>query len=98
MPRFVKMAERYPYMTVYSPPSAERTEVTAETLRKRRWRRRPRNPLVVQVWRGANGERGRPRNLPSAQAMSKGKRLQKIEKAAAERVAGSRRASSTENP
>jgi transposase len=46
----VKLAERYPNMTVYSPPPPERTDVTAETLRKRRWRRR-REPPMVQAWR-----------------------------------------------
>jgi hypothetical protein len=46
----VKLAERYPDMTVYSPPPAERTDVTAETVRKRRWRRR-REPPAVQAWR-----------------------------------------------
>ena len=42
--------ERYPDMTVYSPPPPERADVTAETLRKRRWRRR-REPSAVQAWR-----------------------------------------------
>ena len=46
----VKLAARYPNMTVYSPPPPERTDVTAETLRKRRWRRR-REPPMVQAWR-----------------------------------------------
>ena len=46
----VKLAERYPNMTVYSPPPPERTDVTAETLRKRRWRRRH-EPPAVQTWR-----------------------------------------------
>jgi transposase len=46
----VKLAERHPDMTVYSPPPPERTDVTAETLRKRRWRRR-REPPAVQAWR-----------------------------------------------
>ena len=46
----VKLAERYPDMTVYSPPSPERTEVTAETLRKRRWIRHH-EPPAVQAWR-----------------------------------------------
>src|SRR5437899_4109273 len=45
----IKLAERYPDMTVYSPPPPERTEVTAETLRKRRWRRR-REPSAVTAW------------------------------------------------
>ena len=46
----VKLAERYPGMTVYSPLSPARTEVTAETLRKRRWRHRH-EPSAVQAWR-----------------------------------------------
>ena len=46
----VELAERYPDMTVYSPPPPERTDVTAETLRKRRWRRR-REPSAVTAWR-----------------------------------------------
>ena len=46
----VKLAERHPDLTVYSPPPPERTEVTAETLRKRRWRRRH-EPSAVQAWR-----------------------------------------------
>jgi hypothetical protein len=46
----VKLAERYPGMTVYSPPAPERTDVSAGTLRKRRWKR-GREPSVVQAWR-----------------------------------------------
>jgi hypothetical protein len=46
----VKPTERYPGMTVYSPPPPERTDVTAETLRKRRWKRRH-EPPAVQAWR-----------------------------------------------
>jgi hypothetical protein len=46
----VELAERYPSMTVYSPPPPERTDVTAETLRKRRWKRRH-EPSAVQAWR-----------------------------------------------
>ena len=45
----VKLAEHYPSMTVYSPPP-ERTDVTAETLRKRRWKR-GHEPSAVQAWR-----------------------------------------------
>ena len=37
-------------MTVYSPPPPERTDVTAETLRKRRWKR-GHEPSAVQAWR-----------------------------------------------
>jgi hypothetical protein len=37
-------------MTVYSPPSPEHTDVTAETLRKRRWKRHH-EPSAVQAWR-----------------------------------------------
>jgi transposase len=46
----VKLGERYPSMTVYSPPAPERTDVKAETLRKRRWTRRH-EPPAVQAWR-----------------------------------------------
>ena len=46
----VKLDTHYPQMTVYSPPTPERTDVTAETLRKRRWRRR-REPDAVKAWR-----------------------------------------------
>jgi transposase len=46
----VKLAERYPGMTVYSPPPPERADVSAETLRKRHWKRR-REPAAVQAWR-----------------------------------------------
>ena len=46
----VKLAERHPDLTVYSPPPPERTEVTADTLRKRRWKRRH-EPPAVQAWR-----------------------------------------------
>ena len=46
----VKLTERYPGMTVYSPPPPERTDVTAETLRKRHWKRRH-EPSAVQAWR-----------------------------------------------
>jgi len=46
----VKLAERHPDLTVYSPPPPERTEVTVGTLRKRRWRRRH-EPSAVQAWR-----------------------------------------------
>jgi hypothetical protein len=42
----VKLAEGYPGMTVYSPPSPERTDVTAETLRKRRWKRCHEPPVI----------------------------------------------------
>jgi hypothetical protein len=46
----VTLDARYPDMKIYSPPPPERTEVTAETLRKRRWIRR-REPPAVQAWR-----------------------------------------------
>jgi transposase len=46
----VKLDTHYLQMTVYSPPPPERTDVTAETLRKRRWRRR-REPAAVRAWR-----------------------------------------------
>jgi len=46
----VKLGERYPGMTVYSPPAPERTDVSAETLRKRLWTRCREAP-AVQAWR-----------------------------------------------
>ena len=46
----VKLDAHYPKMAVYSPPPPERTDVTAETLRKRHWRRR-REPSAVTLWR-----------------------------------------------
>jgi hypothetical protein len=46
----VKLAERYPGMTIYSPPAPERTDVSAETLRKRQWKRCHEAP-AVQAWR-----------------------------------------------
>jgi hypothetical protein len=45
-----KLDERYPELTVYSPPPPERTDVTAETRRKRDWIRRH-EPPAVQAWR-----------------------------------------------
>jgi len=46
----VNLAERHPGMTVYSPPSPERADVSAETRRKRCWMRRREAP-AVQAWR-----------------------------------------------
>jgi hypothetical protein len=46
----VALAERHPEMTIYSPPPPERSDVTAETLRKRRWKRRH-EPPAVTAWR-----------------------------------------------
>jgi transposase len=46
----VTLAERYPGMAVYSPPAPERSDVAAETLRKRHWMRR-REPPAVKAWR-----------------------------------------------
>jgi len=46
----VKLDAHYPKMVVYSPPPPERTDATAETLRKRHWRRR-REPSAVKLWR-----------------------------------------------
>jgi transposase len=46
----VKLANRYPAMTVYSPPAPERAEITAGGLRKRLWKRRH-EPEPVQAWR-----------------------------------------------
>ncbi len=46
----VKLTERHPDLTVYSPPPAERPNVTAKTLCSRRWRRRH-EPPAVMAWR-----------------------------------------------
>jgi transposase len=46
----VALAERYPAMTVYSPPPPERANITAGALRKRRWKRRH-EPPAVTAWR-----------------------------------------------
>ena len=46
----VKLAKHHPDMTVYSPPPPERPNVTAKTLRTRRWRRRQEPPAVI-AWR-----------------------------------------------
>ena len=46
----VTLAEQHPDMTVYSPPPPERADVTAETLRQRRWKRRH-EPPVITAWR-----------------------------------------------
>jgi hypothetical protein len=46
----VKLAEQHPDLTVYSPPPSERPNVTAKTLRTRRWRRRH-EPPPVTAWR-----------------------------------------------
>jgi len=45
----VKLAEHHPDLTVYSPPPPERPNVTAKTLRTRRWRRRH-EPPAVMAW------------------------------------------------
>ena len=65
----VKLTELYPGMRVYSPPSPERTDVTAETLRKLET---PPRAIGGPGVAGANGERGRSTNLPTAQADRKG--------------------------
>jgi transposase len=44
------LAERYPDLTVFSPPPQERKDVKAETLRTRLWKRR-REPPALQAWR-----------------------------------------------
>jgi transposase len=46
----VKLAEQHPDLTVYSPPPAERSNVTAKSLRTRHWRRRH-EPPAVMTWR-----------------------------------------------
>jgi Transposase DDE domain len=54
----VVLAERYPDLAVYSPPPPQRLDVTAETLRHRRWKRRQ-EPAPVQAWRARMaGEEG----------------------------------------
>jgi len=45
-----KLAERYPDLTVYSPPPTERPDVKAETLRKRSWQR-DHEPPAIKAWR-----------------------------------------------
>jgi transposase len=46
----VALAERYPDLTVYSPPPPERRDVTAAWQRQRRWKRRH-EPPMLQAWR-----------------------------------------------
>lgn len=46
----VALAERYPGITIYSPPPPERANITAGALRKRRWKRRHEPPVIV-AWR-----------------------------------------------
>lgn len=46
----VALAQSHPEMTIYSPPPPERSDVIAETLRKRRWKRRH-EPPAVAAWR-----------------------------------------------
>lgn len=46
----VNFAEQAPGLTVYCPPPADREDVSAETLRKRRWKR-AREPEVLRKWR-----------------------------------------------
>ena len=45
----VKLTERYPGMTVYSPPPPERTDVTAETLREAQANPEKHRDLIVRV-------------------------------------------------
>jgi hypothetical protein len=53
----VVLAERYPDLTIYSPPPPQRLDVTAETLRHRHWKRHERPAL--QAWRARMvGEEG----------------------------------------
>ena len=58
----VKLTERYLGMTVYSPPPPERTDVTAETLRKRRWNAATSHP---RCRRGGREWRARTVNKPT---------------------------------
>jgi transposase len=44
------LADEHPTMVIYSPPPAERDDVTAETKRKRAWKRR-REAAAVRRWR-----------------------------------------------
>lgn len=53
----ITLAERYPDLTVYSPPAPERPDVTAETLRKRCWKRRH-EPPAVTAWRARMASEG----------------------------------------
>jgi transposase len=46
----VELAEQHPDLTVYSPPPPERPNVSAKTLRNRRWKRRH-EPPAVKAWR-----------------------------------------------
>jgi transposase len=46
----VDFAQRWPDLTVYCPPPPDRADVSAETLRKRRWKR-AREPEVLRQWR-----------------------------------------------
>ena len=46
----VVLAERYPEMTVYSPPPPDRPNVKIASLRTRRWKRRH-EPPAVMAWR-----------------------------------------------
>lgn len=45
-----QLSQRSPELLVYSPPPKERETVTAETLRKRRWKHQ-REPNAVKQWR-----------------------------------------------
>jgi transposase len=46
----VDFAEHRPGLTVYSPPAKDHADVSAESIRKRRWRRE-REPDVLRQWR-----------------------------------------------
>jgi hypothetical protein len=46
----VAFAEHRPGLTVYSPPAKDHTDVSADSIRKRRWRRE-REPEVLRQWR-----------------------------------------------
>ncbi len=46
----VGLSQSNPELAVYSPPPTERQDVTAETLRKRVWKRQN-EPAPVQDWR-----------------------------------------------
>jgi hypothetical protein len=55
----ITLAERYPNLTVYSPPAAERPDVTAEMLRKQRWKHRHEPPAVTAWGERMASEEGR---------------------------------------
>jgi transposase len=49
-PDIARLADKHPEMVIYSPPPAERDDVSEETKRKRAWKRRHEAPAVLR-WR-----------------------------------------------